>query len=137
MLVSVVLPQPIFPATAICIIFKLTSLMLLACSASVLCGYAALFWFAAWRYSNEQRAKGTHNITTPKAYNVQRTYNGFAPKLEVLSTKKSKKLSIYFVHYLAKIFRITLKIHIVALNHQHSAFVLLEYKLLVTLIQIS
>jgi hypothetical protein len=35
--------------------------MLLACSASVLCGCAALFWFAALRYSNEQHAKGTHN----------------------------------------------------------------------------
>ncbi len=31
--------------------------MLLACSASVLCGYAALFGFDALRYSNEQRAK--------------------------------------------------------------------------------
>ena len=53
--------------------------MLLACSASVLRGYTALVLFSALRYSNEQRAKGTYNITTPKAYNVPRTYNGFVP----------------------------------------------------------
>ena len=137
MLVNVVLPQPIFPATAICIISKLTSLMLLACSASVLCGYAALFWFAALRYSNEQRANGTYNITTPKAYNVQRTYNGFVPKLKVLSTKKSKQLRIYFIYYLAKILWVTLKIHSVALYYQHPTLVLLKDKLLISFIQIS
>ena len=136
MLVSVVLPQPIFPATAICIISKLTLLMLLACSASVLCGYAALFWFAALRYSNEQRAKGTHHITTPKAYNVQGTYNGFAPKLKVFGSKKPKQLRVYLIHDLAKILHITLKIHPIAFYHQHPTLVLLKDKLLVSLIQI-
>ena len=137
MLVSVVLPQPIFPATAICIISKLTSLMLLACSASVLCGYAALFWFAALRYSNEQRANGTYNITTPKAYNVQRTYNGFVPQLKVFSTKQSKQLCIYLIHYRTKILHISLKIHPITLNHQHSTLVLIIDKILITLVQIA
>ena len=91
--------------------------MLLACSASVLCGYAALFWFAALRYSNEQRANGTYNITTPKAYNVQRTHNDFVPKLKVFSTKQSKQLCIYPIHNLAKILRITLKVHSVTFYH--------------------
>ena len=108
--------------------------MLLACSASVLCGYAALFWFAALRYSNEQRANGTYNITTPKAYNVQRTYNGFVPKLKVLRTKKSKQLRIYLIDYLAKVLWVALKIHPVAFDHQHPTLVLIEDKILVSLI---
>ena len=106
--------------------------MLLACSASVLCGYAALFWFAALRYSNEQRANGTYNITTPKACNAQRAYN--VPKLKVLRTKKSKQLRIYFVYYLAKVLWVALKIHPVAFDHQHPTLVLIEDKILVSLI---
>ena len=85
--------------------------MLLACSASVLCGYAALALFAASRYSNQQRANGTYNITTPKAY------NGFAPKLKVFGAKKPKQLRIYRIHNLAKVFHIVLKIHPIALYH--------------------
>ena len=108
--------------------------MLLACSASVLCGYTALVLFAASRYSNQQRANGTYNITTPKAYNVQRTYNGFAPKLKVFGAKKPKQLRIYRIHNLAKVFHIVLKIHPIALYHQHSTFVLIIDKILVSLV---
>ena len=138
MLVNVVLPQPIFPATAICIIFKLTSLMLLARNASVNgFAYMARFAHERWFYVDLRRRPFSPQPISQTSFAIfVAEATTYVPKLKVLSTKKSKKLRIYLIHNLAKILHIALKIQSVTFYHQHPTLVLIKDKLLIPLIQI-
>ena len=120
MLVSVVLPQPIFPATAICIIFKLTSLMLMARYASVY-GFP-LVALRIWSYAIYVAAHLRSSAAT------------YLPKLKVFGTKESKQLRIYLIHHFSKILWIIFKIQTITFYHQYAPLVLFEDKLLVSFV---